>query len=70
MLPSISSLKGPAKAIGCVYSYWQLRLLCTAGLAVLRVCIYGFQGMAKPCLYFSVETSTDPRIWSEVGLRP
>ena len=31
--------------------YWQSGVLCIPGLAVLRVCVYGFLGTAKPCLY-------------------
>ncbi len=41
------------KAVGYARSYWQSGVLCTPGLAVLRVCVYRFQGAAKPCLYWS-----------------
>ncbi len=36
---------GPAKAVWYVHSYLQSGVLCTPGLAVLRICIYGSQGV-------------------------
>ncbi len=35
------------------HHYWQLGVLCTPSLAVLRVWVCGFQDTAKPCLYSS-----------------
>ncbi len=45
-------------------SYWQSGVLCTPGLAILRVCIfYGFSAPANTCLYSSPVCKGLASIW-------